>query len=182
MKNSALSLLTCFAIALTGCSTVSWKATPKQDVAWVNLRMKIPATWEVTTKEDGLDAENSVTHESVAITALEPSPTFLATNPSPLQIIEKAIENLSPPDPEAPETYTMVPYRIFYLPCGEPAAVVVQGLGGNEFTVSFSVASAKSMYSVNFYRTGTPVHMLDYYQDIIETASIRGYPGSKCAE
>ena len=144
--------------------------------------MQIPSTWRVTHKDDSLEAQDDQSGESVSITAFSPAPEFLASNPSPLQIIERTVENLSPPDPESPEVFTLRPYRIFEMPCGEPGAVVVQGIGGNEYTISYHLASENSMYSVNFYRTGTPVRMLDFYQSLIESASIRNFPNSKCKQ
>lgn len=177
LANATLGLS---ALVLTACSTISWEKSLKQDVAWGNLHMKLPATWVVTVKEDRLEAESKATGESVLITEMVPAPHFLAKNPSPLQIIEKNVEVLSPPDPQDPEFYTIEPYRIFYMPCGEPAAVEVEGLGGNEFEIAYSIASNGLMYAVNFYRIGTPGRKLRFYQKIIESAYVRGYAESKC--
>jgi hypothetical protein len=180
MKRIAPPIVLATAVLLAGCASTSWVDLPKQKIAWGDLTMEIPSTWHVTVKDDSLDAEDPKSGESVSITAFSPAPDFLAKSPSPLQIIEKTVENLSPPDPESPEVFTLRPYRIFVMPCGEPAAVVVQGLGGNEYTIAYSVASEKNMYSVNFYRTGTPARLLSFYQSMIESASIRNFPDSKC--
>ncbi len=179
IKFIALLLLVALA-ALAGCTTWSPSAANSQELSWGDLHMRIPKDWELKAKEDSLVAESPSGSESLSITEFVPAPDFMATSPSPQQIIDREIELLSPPDPEAPEEYTIAPHEKFYLPCGEPASVVLQGLGGNEFVATYAVASDGKMYRLHFYRTGEILRGNRHYRSLVSTARVIGFPTSSC--
>lgn len=142
--------------------------------------MTIPKEWKLKVTEDSLVAESPTGLESLSITEFVPAPHFMATNPSPQRIIDREVELLSPPDPEAPEEYTIAPHKKFYLPCGEPASVVLQGLGGNEFVATYAIASDNNMYRLHFYKTGEIVRGNRRYRSMVNTARVIGFPTSSC--
>ena len=165
---------------IAGCTTVPEKSPSLQAIRWGPLTLNIPAGWQVTPHEDHLAAKNPVGSETLSITAYTLSPERLARSPTPPLILQEYIDILSPPDPEAPETYTIIPFKKFHLRCGEPAALHVQGLGGNEFSIGYAVASDNTLYAVNFYQDGDPRGSLPLYDTFISSAQVHNFTGSLC--
>ena len=165
---------------LAGCATVPEKSPSLQTIKWGPLTLNIPAGWQVTPHEDHLAAKNPSGSETLSITAYILSPERLAHSPTPPLILQDYIDKLSPPDPEAPETYTIIPFKKFHLHCGEPAALHVQGLGGNEFSIGYAIASDNTLYAVNFYQDGDPRGRLSLYEKFISSARVQNFTGSQC--
>lgn len=153
-----------------------------QRISWDGVTLQVPASWIITDKGDHLSAENPLGSETLEVTHLVPAPHYLALRPNPSDILQNQIDHLSPVDMESPETYIVRPYRKFDLPCGEPAAYIVHGLGGDEFSVSFDVASTNSLYTINFYQTGNPLDRLGFYQALVNSARTDDFEGSRCKD
>jgi len=166
--------------SLAGCATVPEQSPLLQTVTWGPLTLNIPTAWQVTPHEDYLAAKNPTGSETLSITAYTLGPERLAQSPTPSLILQDYIDKLSPPDPKSPETYTIIPFKKFHLRCGEPAALHVQGLGGNEFSIGYAIASDNTLYAVNFYQDGDPRGSLSLYETLITSAQVKNFTGSKC--
>jgi hypothetical protein len=165
---------------LAGCATAPKQSPSLQTITWGPLTLDIPAAWQVTPHEDHLAAKNPTGSETLSITAYILGPERLAHSLTPPLILQEYIDTLSPPDPKAPETYTIIPFKKFHLRCGEPAALHVQGLGGNEFSIGYAIASDNTLYAVNFYQDGDPRGSLSLYEAFISSAQVKNFSGSQC--
>ncbi len=180
MKSASYAFLVAL-MTLTGCAT--WRPTVhnSQEITWGALRMSVPKDWTLKTTEDSLLAESPTSSESLSVSEFEPAPHFLAANPSPQRIIDREVELLSPPDPKSSEEYTISRHRKFNLPCGEPASVVLQGLGENLFVATYAIASNRKMYRIHFYKTGEITRGNRGYRNMIKTARVAGFLSSSCS-
>ena len=170
------------ALIATAIPATASVADRYQPISWDGVTLQVPASWVITYNGDHLSAENPLGSETLEVTHLVPAPHYLALRPSPSDILQNQIDHLSPVDMKSPETYIIRPYRKFELPCGEPAAFIVHGLGDDEFSISFDVASTNSLYTINFYQTGNPLDRLGFYQALVNSARADDFEGSRCKD
>ena len=176
-----LALLAFLGILFIGCASAP-ATIEYQDATWQNLTIKIPASWVIQSEPGNFAAKNPNGNESMDIMAVDLPADFLSGNPTPEDIIKYHIDYLSQPGLAPPEVFVVEPIHTIRLPCGEPASLTVEGLGEPDYSIDLAVASDKSLYTINFYQWGNPKKNMNFYHQLIKTARISGFSGTRCAD